>query len=150
MLVNLAVTRTVVKAWLVMFWKARTFCSCFAILILVTQIFNQITELYILHYCQRILQNLTVQTMKTQSLLILGIYGEEYKRRIEASETVNIFDRTSTLINSENVTVADIDAGLCLIVNGIENCTLPLYSKPCGSVKEVAAGFTGNNLNVVW
>ena len=37
---------------------------------------------------------------------------EEYKRRSEASDTVNIFDRARALINSENVTVADIDAGL--------------------------------------
>ena len=71
---------------------------------------------------------------------------EEYKRRIEASDTVNIFDRACALINSENVTVVDIDAGLGLMVNGIENCTLPLYSKPCGSAKEIAPGFTENNL----
>ena len=60
--------------------------------------------------------------------------------------TVNIFDRACALINSENVTVADIDAGLGLMVNGIENCTLPLFSKPCGPAKEIAAGFTENNL----
>ena len=53
-------------------WQTRTFCSCFAILILVTQMFYQITVLYISLYCQHIFQNLTVQTMKTQSLLIIG------------------------------------------------------------------------------
>ena len=73
---------------------------------------------------------------------------EEYKRRIEASDTVNIFDRTRALINSENVTVTDIDAGLGLIVNGTKNCTLPLFSRPCGSAKEIAAGFT--EIKLLW
>ena len=61
-------------------------------------------------------------------------------------DSVKIFDRAHALINSENVIVADIDAGLGLIVNGINNCTLPLFAKPCGSAKEIDAGFTENNL----
>ena len=64
---------------------------------------------------------------------------EEYKRRIEASDTVNIFDRAHALISSENVTVADIDTCLRLIVNGIENCTLP---------KNYVMGTRNNHLNV--
>ena len=108
--------------------------------------------MYISLYCQHIFQNLTNSADDEDAGSINYRYVwdsnlcKEYKRRIEAPDTVNIFDRARALISSENVTVADIDTGLGSIVNGIENCTLPLFSKPCGPAKEIAAGFTENNL----
>ena len=50
--------------------------------------------------------------------------------QLNAPDTLNIFEQARIVLNSNHPSTADIDLGLNLITEGLENCSKPLFSKP--------------------
>ena len=69
----------------------------------------------------------------------------EFKTRLCSPDVTVIFKEARDTLGSEQISPANIDTGLNLIVEGIETCTKPLFSKPL-KVRYQECSFSDNKL----
>ncbi|MCG8032789.1 MAG: hypothetical protein JAZ03_11525 [Candidatus Thiodiazotropha taylori] len=70
---------------------------------------------------------------------------DDYKTSLSSENTTRIFEQARSVLSLDTASTDDIDYSLNLIVEGIESCTKPLFSKQC-HIKNSDNTFKDNNL----
>ena len=70
---------------------------------------------------------------------------DDYKLSLSSEKTTRIFEQARSILSTDTSSTDYIDLSLNLIVEGIESCTKPLFSKPC-HVQDSVNTFKDNSL----
>ena len=70
---------------------------------------------------------------------------DEYKARLRSEDTLHIFEQARTILSADFVAADEISSNFNTIVEGIESCTKPLFSRTFRTKKSECV-FNDNNL----